>query len=83
MGKRTKYPIPRCPKCNAEDNITARTYYTRDNQIVRQRTCNVCTWRFYTSQPIEALVDPATTIVEFPKKFRHRDKRVNLIPVVP
>ena len=81
MGKRTKYPIPRCPKCNAEDSRTARTYYTRDSQIVRQRTCNICNWRFYTSQPIEQPVNPCTTIVQFPTKFSHLDKRVNLIPV--
>jgi transcriptional regulator NrdR family protein len=81
MGKRTKYPIPRCPKCNAQDSITARTYYTRDNQIVRHRTCNICNWRFYTSQPVEQLIDPSTTIVQFPTKIRHLDKRVNLIPV--
>ena len=81
MGQRTKYPTPRCPKCNADDSLVAHTYYTRDNQIVRHRTCKICDWRYYTSQPIESIVDPSTVIIQFPTKFRHLDKRINLIPV--
>ena len=82
MGIRNHYPTPDCPKCNHHTSTTSRTYYTEDQQIVRQRTCTLCFWRFYTAQPKETFLNPSLIQVKHPTKFRNaKDKRVKLQPV--
>ena len=67
MGERVLYPVPNCPKCGNNGSIVRNTAYTEDLQIIRYRECKHCKWRHYTSQPIEALVDISSTIVQVPK----------------
>ena len=80
MATRDRYPVPECPKCGKFLSKIKQTLYSKNNEIVRRRHCDICDHRWWTIQVQEKNLNPETTKVNIPS-FRNganRFKRCNL-----
>jgi hypothetical protein len=84
MGARTLYPAPPCPDCSKTGRVK-NTYYTKDNEILRNRMCDWCGHSWWTRQQPEANLDPGQVQIKLPHSeagWRKDKKRyANLVSI--
>ena len=69
-----------CPNCFGAEIRVIGTYYTEDNEIVRQRTCKECNHKWNTVQPIEKAL-PSSVKVLYPT-WRGEEGKLKLVELV-
>ena len=68
MAKRTLYPLPACPCCGeTQGSRTVNTVYTLDSEIIRQRMCGKCGFKWHTYQETEMNLDIDKFALHLPK----------------
>lgn len=68
MPKRTMYPLPACPCCGeTKDSRTINTFYTSHSEIIRQRLCKKCGFKWHTYQETEMTLDIDKFALHLPK----------------
>jgi len=84
MGARTLYPAPPCPACSKTGRVKS-TYYTKDNQILRNRMCDWCGHSWWTRQQPEANLDPGQVQIKLPhsKAGWRKDVSIELSSCTP
>ena len=61
MSKQSPQTI-NCPKCGSYRTTAVGTYYTKEEEIIRNRKCNICACRFSTYQEKEMVLHDSFTI---------------------
>ena len=69
-----------CPNCFGAEIRVIGTYYTEDNEIVRQRTCLDCKHKWNTVQPIEKTLPPSVKVL-YPT-WRGEEGKLKLVELV-
>ena len=80
MAIRNRYPHPPCPKCGASGGESSKiynTFYTSNEEIVRQRLCKHCGFKWFTYQEPEMTLLASDYQISFPPRFE-RSKQVVL-----
>ena len=55
-----------CPDCDSPETKVVNTYYTAHGEIVRQRTCKECSFKFATIASMEETLSPELFKVKVP-----------------
>ena len=69
-----------CPNCFGAEIRVIGTFYTEENQIVRQRTCKDCNHKWNTVQPIEKTLPPSVKVL-YPT-WRAEEGKLKLVELV-
>ena len=75
-----KNALMACPHCFSAEIRVIGTFYTEENQIVRQRTCKDCSHKWNTVQPIEKTLPPSVKVL-YPT-WRAEEGKLKLVELV-
>ena len=66
--KKSSHQAVSCPNCQAAKTKVTATYYTEHAEIVRQRECKECSFKFATIATCEDVIEPEFFRVKVPLK---------------
>ena len=75
-----KNALMACPHCFSAEIRVIATFYTEENQIVRQRICKDCKHKWNTVQPIEKTLPPSVKVL-YPT-WRAEEGKLKLVELV-
>ena len=75
-----KNALMACPHCFSAEIRVIGTFYTEENQIVRQRKCLDCKHKWNTIQELEQVLPPTIKILT--PSWRNEEGRMKIVELV-